>query len=80
MTRPLTILALTTLFVWVPAVSAADFALVKDEQGVTVKLNGEVVIDNARLPEVPPEGEIALQRHGNPIEFKNIYIKELKPE
>jgi len=44
---------------------------------LTVKLNGEVVIENAQLPGVPPEGEIALQRHGNPIDFKNIFVKEL---
>ena len=44
---------------------------------LTVALNGEVVIKNAQLPGVPPEGEIALQRHGQPIEFRNIYIKAL---
>jgi len=44
---------------------------------LTVELNGEVVIKDAQLPGVPPEGEIALQRHGNPIEFKNIFIQEL---
>jgi predicted O-methyltransferase YrrM len=46
---------------------------------LTVKLNGEIVIKNAQLPGVSAEGEIALQRHGNPIEFKNIYIKSLEP-
>jgi len=45
-----------------------------------VELNGEVVIRNAQLPGIPPEGEIALQRHGSPIDFRNVYIKELKPE
>jgi hypothetical protein len=45
-----------------------------------VWLNGEQVIKDAQLPGVPPEGEIALQRHGNPIEFRNIFIQELKPE
>jgi len=44
---------------------------------LTVELNGEVVIREAQLPGVPSEGEIALQRHGNPIEFRNIYIKAL---
>jgi len=46
---------------------------------LTVELNGEVVIKNAQLPGVPPEGEIALQRHGSPIDFRNICIKQLKP-
>jgi hypothetical protein len=27
---------------------------------------------------VPMKGPIELQHHGNPLEFKNIYIKELK--
>jgi predicted O-methyltransferase YrrM len=45
---------------------------------LTIKLNGEVVIKNAQLPGIPAEGEIALQRHGNPIEFKNIYVKSLE--
>jgi hypothetical protein len=47
---------------------------------LTVDLNGETVIQNAQLPNVPPEGEIALQRHGDPIEFKNIFVKELPSE
>lgn len=45
---------------------------------LTVNLNGETVIENARLPGVPREGPIALQHHGDPIQFANIYIKELE--
>jgi hypothetical protein len=44
---------------------------------LTVVLNGRTVIDNAQLPGVPARGPIALQHHGDPIEFANIYIKEL---
>jgi len=44
---------------------------------LNVELNGELVIRDAQLPGVPPEGEIALQRHGDPVEFKNIFVKEL---
>lgn len=57
---------------------------------LTVVLNGQTVIDSARLPGVPPEGPIALQHHGgfNPatgtwspasslIQFRNIRIKQL---
>jgi len=47
---------------------------------LTVELNGKVVIKDAQLPGVPIEGEIALQRHGSPLEFKNIYIQELGSE
>jgi hypothetical protein len=52
------------------------FVITMKGDRLTVELNGEVVIKEAQLPGVPPEGEIALQRHGNPIEFKNIFIKE----
>jgi hypothetical protein len=47
-------------------------------------MNGEEVISNAQLPGVAPKGKIALQHHQagadklSPIQFKNIYIKELK--
>ncbi|MFH1922890.1 MAG: DUF1080 domain-containing protein [Planctomycetota bacterium] len=44
---------------------------------VTVVLNGQTVIDRAKLPDVPPRGAIALQNHGDPVEFRNLYIKEL---
>jgi len=44
---------------------------------VTVVLNGKTVIRDALLPGVPEKGRIALQHHGDPIEFANIYIKEL---
>jgi hypothetical protein len=54
-----------------------SFVITMKGDRLTVELNGEVVIDDAQLPDVQAEGEIALQRHGNPIEFKNIYIKEM---
>jgi hypothetical protein len=44
---------------------------------VTVVLNGKTVIDNAKLPGIPKKGPIALQHHGDPIQFANIYIKQL---
>jgi len=54
------------------------FVITMKGDRLTVKLNGKVVTNNAQLPGVPAEGEIALQRHGNPVEFKNIYIKNLE--
>lgn len=45
---------------------------------LTVVLNGQTIIENAQLPGVPTRGPIALQHHGDPIQFANIYIKELK--
>lgn len=51
---------------------------------VTVKLNGELVVDKAKLANyfdrgkpLPEKGPIELQYHGDPLWFKNIYIKEL---
>ncbi|MBN2272545.1 MAG: DUF1080 domain-containing protein [Sedimentisphaerales bacterium] len=44
---------------------------------VTVVLNGKTVIKEAKLPGMPKKGLIALQHHGDPIQFANIYIKEL---
>jgi hypothetical protein len=51
---------------------------------VTVKLNGETVVDNVVLEnywnrEEPifPTGQIELQNHGNALYFRNIYIREL---
>lgn len=46
---------------------------------LTVVLNEKTVIDNAQLPGVPSRGPIALQHHGDPIQFANLYIKELNP-
>jgi hypothetical protein len=44
---------------------------------LTVNLNGETVIENAQLPGVPARGPLALQHHGDPIEFANLFIREL---
>lgn len=53
------------------------FVITLKGETLTVVLNGEVVISNARLPGVPKSGPIALQHHGNPIEFRNLLIREL---
>ena len=52
-----------------------EITLVGDR--LTVLLNGRLVIDQAQLPGVPEKGPIALQHHGDPIQFANIYIKAL---
>jgi len=51
---------------------------------VTVKLNGKLVVDNTVLENfwdrdqpLYATGPIELQNHGNPLYFKNIYVKEL---
>ena len=45
---------------------------------LTVILNGQEVISKAQLPGMPKSGRIGFQHHGSPIDFTNIYIKELK--
>ena len=56
---------------------------------LTVRLNGETVIENAQLPGIAATGKIGLQHHGakrdgkwvSPpalVQFRNISIKELK--
>jgi len=45
---------------------------------LTVDLNGKRVIDNAQLPGVPKRGKIALQHHGDPVQFANIFVRELE--
>lgn len=53
------------------------FVITMKGDRLSVELNGQQVIENAQLPGVPREGPIALQHHGSPIQFANIYIKEL---
>jgi hypothetical protein len=44
---------------------------------INVFLNGLPVIREATLPGILKSGAIALQHHGDPIQFANIYIKEI---
>jgi hypothetical protein len=66
------------------------FRIVMKGEKVTVWLNGELVVDNVTLENywarvkdknadkpIPARGPIELQHHNDPLEFKNIYIKEL---
>jgi hypothetical protein len=57
---------------------------------VTVVLNGKTVIPTVAIPGLPPRGPIGLQHHGaekdgqwtsppSLLQFRNIFIKELKP-
>jgi hypothetical protein len=54
------------------------FTITMKGDRVTVNLNGQTVIENAQLPGVPRRGPIALQDHGDAIQFANIFIKELE--
>jgi len=53
------------------------FEITVIDDKVTIEVNGKTVIHEARLPGLPERGRIALQHHGDHIQFANIYIKEL---
>ncbi|HXG24952.1 MAG TPA: DUF1080 domain-containing protein, partial [Chthonomonadales bacterium] len=51
---------------------------------VTVFLNGELIVHNVTMENywerdqpIYPAGPIELQHHGNRLQFKNIYIREI---
>lgn len=51
---------------------------------VTVKLNDQLVVDDVPLENywerdkpIYPSGQIELQSHGTPLQFRNIYLREL---
>ena len=54
------------------------FVITMKGDRLTVVLNGKTVVENAQLSGVPAKGPIGLQHHGDPIEFANLFIKELK--
>jgi hypothetical protein len=60
------------------------FRIIMKGDKVTIYLNDVLVVDNTPLENywekgkpLPEVGPIELQHHGNPLYFKNIYIKEL---
>lgn len=66
------------------------FVITMEDEMLTVVLNGETVLENARLPDVPETGPIALQHHGgydeetdtwsaasSLVQFRGIYVREL---
>ena len=64
------------------------FVITMKGDRLTVELNGQTVLENARLPGVAERGPLVLQHHGgfkdgeynsaaSLVQFRNIYIKEL---
>jgi len=65
------------------------FRITVQGENLTVELNGQVVLKEARLPGLPARGPLALQHHGSLrngqwtgppslVQFRRIYIQELK--
>ncbi len=53
------------------------FVITMKGDRLSVVLNDQLVLDQAQLPGVAPRGPIALQKHGSPIQFANLYVKRL---
>lgn len=62
------------------------FHILMKGESLTVRLNGQLVLGNARLPGIPAQGPIALQHHSDRkdgewgasfLQFRRIFIKEL---
>jgi len=60
------------------------FHIIMKGEKVWVYLNSTLVVDNVTMENfwerdkpIPEKGPIELQHHGNPLEFRNIFIKEL---
>jgi hypothetical protein len=53
------------------------FLVTMKSDRMTVDLNGERVIDAAELPGVPKSGPIGLQHHGDPVQFRQLWVKSL---
>ena len=60
------------------------FKIVMRGDKVTIHLNGKLVVDDVPLENyfergqpLPQRGPIELQHHGNPLYFRNIFVKEL---
>jgi hypothetical protein len=54
------------------------FVITMKKDRVTVVLNGKTVIEDTPLPGLPARGPIGLQHHGDPVQFTNLFIKELE--
>ena len=54
------------------------FVITMQGERLTIVLNGETVIDRAQLPAVPAAGPLGLQHHGDPVQFRNLFLRKLE--
>jgi hypothetical protein len=53
------------------------FEIALGRERLTVLPNGKAVIEGARLPGLPGRGPIGLQCHGDPVQFTNLFLREI---
>lgn len=54
------------------------FLITLKDDRLKVELNGKLVLYSEKLPNLPESGSIGLQHHGDHIQFRNIWVKELQ--
>ncbi len=54
------------------------FLITLKDDRLKVELNGKLVLYSEKLPNLPESGSIGLQHHGDHIQFRNIWVKEIK--
>jgi len=56
------------------------FLITLRDDRMTVELNGRQVLQSERLPDLPARGPIGLQHHGDRVQFRSVWVKELADE
>ena len=53
------------------------FRITLKKDRLTVVLNNQKVIDAVHLPDLPAKGPLGLQHHGDPVQFRQLLIKQI---